>query len=120
MLQLAAAPPISPQAQRRPPLQSAMQSIALPCRRPEARAPAINGPPLAQWPDRVAVVAYGYHKAGLVDCMADEDWQTEVDPDQPWDGMRAASPADLMNWATANGVWMPKFQKCRVLSLSRR
>lgn len=76
-------------------------------RRPVAKAPTANGPPLAEWPERVAVAAWGFHQNyGSGDLLM-------IDRSGPLGSkskMTVASPADLEGWACRYQVPIPRFQ----------
>lgn len=71
-------------------------------RQPEAAAPWSNGAALQEWPDRVAIVAFGQwspdnHKEYVL--MRDASLDAEISVD---------CPQVLENWAEVNGVRIPK------------
>ena len=73
---------------------------------PEAELPYCNGVPLAQWPGRVAVVAYGHHQNYGDDAML-QMIDASGPPGDDCSRMLVGSPRQLMNWASANQVWNP-------------
>ena len=85
-------------------------------RRPSPERPHANGPPLPQWPDRVAVVAYG--RWAQYGQYGDNDQLLLVDrcgvPERPGtvEQMVVASPHDIQRWADANQVRVQTCHHC--------
>lgn len=76
--------------------------------RPLVAEPYANGPPLNSWPDRVAVVAYGYD----ADYSLEPVVMSSTADDKSW--IQIASPGDLRQWAASNSVRVHKYNPCFV------
>jgi hypothetical protein len=81
---------------------------------PQAWFRSRGGPTSSQWPQRVAVVAYGRHA-----CYHHESLRMGAVAAGAGLQIEVASPEDLASWAKANGVRIPTFHYCRVLFSKR-